>query len=1146
MNCSGRGGRGSNEGDRKGCSIGLRKDKMRPSNMAASAARSSRLREGGTAGPLDRPQLQQQQLLHLQLEKRIAERQQMQVGQLQKRKLQHKQVQRQKVQGQELQQQIRQREQRGQQLLLLLQQRLQKQRQQLLVEKNLMWRRRTRHEPLPQQHQQDGVAESHDKCWFSRGRREALRLCIPSEASAENPSRLHLHQCVGSLPADGEPCDAEKERGGVEYGEEDEDKLEGKEEGQWGEKKDDGDKADEGGAGGGEVLGNGVAALLGTDTATLAGSAAPASTGAAAGTGAAAERAEAANSFTGTNIGSTRATHLPETAVATASATEVGIIGSAAVRPATADAAGSRLHEGTPYDFPGGKSSSITTTSSGNRTTLRLWVNPSPEQKRELGNFRSISSTSNTGGHSPLRSKRFCVSGSPKSALEGGQEMKGDSSLVNGSGRRNNSRYGRKRFRSRNRCGCPGCNRSSNSSRSSSEDGNIGGRWRREGRNLRLSSALYNDNDRRRDGNRSRSNSSCYGSFGSSIREVVDCDSDEDGESHFVRLCVASAEAVRPVAPPGIGEHTAAMLVGHRSSSTGSSHSSDSTFSKCNGHYDNWCNSNDTNGNGRSLRFERSVCGSSSTKQLPHQLLFPLRIASFGFRAREAVAAAPARVRPFTDSPPATTQSVSGDSSNGEQELCGFNFSRFSLIRGHRGRHQLQRHGPVFVPSKTVTDLAEQTRDGPGVAGRVHRSRRAASATSAAGGNSTTAAVTHAGAGVRGSAVEASPRVALRGQTPNGARAASTEERAAGGCHAAAIGTRLTPRDRTALAAALSAGAAGGNASVSALVPRNSGAALRVHVVPSSLQGDAARAALAAFEGRPPIAAMRPPIPQPFQALPHSMKPPGMAPSGFPPHLQAMQHQLQVQQRLVEQQREGQHRRLAVALRHHWRLVPGDASAAGAADAAIRGRHTGLRHSPSQRCQPRLTMAQAEVAFAEVSGTIESVLLVLQRHQQLFGDGPTWEQPQQRGIPAHVLEQLPTLPFKRRLSTPCSMCISSNSSGSRGGTGHFGDTDKCAICLESFAEGRIVRFLPCFHFFHACCVDTWLEQSDTCPICKWPVQCTVPSHAEALAEVEPSTTLSSPACYRGAAVVRTSRDFKAQEGDDASTEEDAYGAAYAQ
>lgn len=42
----------------------------------------------------------------------------------------------------------------------------------------------------------------------------------------------------------------------------------------------------------------------------------------------------------------------------------------------------------------------------------------------------------------------------------------------------------------------------------------------------------------------------------------------------------------------------------------------------------------------------------------------------------------------------------------------------------------------------------------------------------------------------------------------------------------------------------------------------------------------------------------------------------------------------------------------------------------------------------------------------------------------------------------------------------------------------------CTICLEQVTMGELVRSLPCLHQFHANCIDPWLQQQGTCPVCK--------------------------------------------------------------
>eukprot|EP00884_Botryococcus_braunii_P015677 jgi/Botrbrau1/2793/Bobra.0125s0005.1 len=45
---------------------------------------------------------------------------------------------------------------------------------------------------------------------------------------------------------------------------------------------------------------------------------------------------------------------------------------------------------------------------------------------------------------------------------------------------------------------------------------------------------------------------------------------------------------------------------------------------------------------------------------------------------------------------------------------------------------------------------------------------------------------------------------------------------------------------------------------------------------------------------------------------------------------------------------------------------------------------------------------------------------------------------------------------------------------------------RCPICLEDFKWDTPVRCLPCRHSFHVPCLDTWLSNKATCPICQRP------------------------------------------------------------
>ncbi|KAK9019636.1 hypothetical protein V6N11_054151 [Hibiscus sabdariffa] len=44
---------------------------------------------------------------------------------------------------------------------------------------------------------------------------------------------------------------------------------------------------------------------------------------------------------------------------------------------------------------------------------------------------------------------------------------------------------------------------------------------------------------------------------------------------------------------------------------------------------------------------------------------------------------------------------------------------------------------------------------------------------------------------------------------------------------------------------------------------------------------------------------------------------------------------------------------------------------------------------------------------------------------------------------------------------------------------------RCIVCLSEYHTDDILRILPyCGHFFHVTCIDTWLQQHSTCPVCR--------------------------------------------------------------
>ncbi|KXJ22432.1 RING finger protein 150 [Exaiptasia diaphana] len=46
------------------------------------------------------------------------------------------------------------------------------------------------------------------------------------------------------------------------------------------------------------------------------------------------------------------------------------------------------------------------------------------------------------------------------------------------------------------------------------------------------------------------------------------------------------------------------------------------------------------------------------------------------------------------------------------------------------------------------------------------------------------------------------------------------------------------------------------------------------------------------------------------------------------------------------------------------------------------------------------------------------------------------------------------------------------------------EMDGCPVCLDSYKGGDTIRILPCQHEFHKICIDPWLVEHRTCPMCK--------------------------------------------------------------
>ena len=49
------------------------------------------------------------------------------------------------------------------------------------------------------------------------------------------------------------------------------------------------------------------------------------------------------------------------------------------------------------------------------------------------------------------------------------------------------------------------------------------------------------------------------------------------------------------------------------------------------------------------------------------------------------------------------------------------------------------------------------------------------------------------------------------------------------------------------------------------------------------------------------------------------------------------------------------------------------------------------------------------------------------------------------------------------------------------------NNNKCVICLSDFQVGEQESTLPCLHIFHSNCIEKWIIENKTCPICKYDI-----------------------------------------------------------
>ncbi|KAI3992414.1 hypothetical protein MKX01_022505 [Papaver californicum] len=61
-------------------------------------------------------------------------------------------------------------------------------------------------------------------------------------------------------------------------------------------------------------------------------------------------------------------------------------------------------------------------------------------------------------------------------------------------------------------------------------------------------------------------------------------------------------------------------------------------------------------------------------------------------------------------------------------------------------------------------------------------------------------------------------------------------------------------------------------------------------------------------------------------------------------------------------------------------------------------------------------------------------------------------------------------------------------SGGDDHTKNNADTNTCVVCMDEFEAGTAVTYMPCSHIFHEVCLVPWLQENNSCPLCRSEIQ----------------------------------------------------------
>lgn len=95
---------------------------------------------------------------------------------------------------------------------------------------------------------------------------------------------------------------------------------------------------------------------------------------------------------------------------------------------------------------------------------------------------------------------------------------------------------------------------------------------------------------------------------------------------------------------------------------------------------------------------------------------------------------------------------------------------------------------------------------------------------------------------------------------------------------------------------------------------------------------------------------------------------------------------------------------------------------------------------------------------------------------------PMMEPFHHRGLDEFLINNIPSIQYKSATQGGTLAALGGGGGGGGGGSRSFRG---CAVCLNKFEEKEMLRVLPrCNHTFHLDCIDVWLLNNASCPLCR--------------------------------------------------------------